>query len=736
MPDDRLYYSHRSEDGRIELLKDHLREVSEMSAEFASAFGAECWGRAVGLLHDVGKYSDEFQNRLLSNGPKVDHSTAGAWLLAESGRDLLSYCVAGHHGGLPDGVPGQESCRSGFVERMIKAQRGDIPCFTAYGKEVDFSPESLENPTIKATRESARFRFSFLARMIFSCLVDADYLCTERFMAGDSRDRLRCDDISRLNRRLEAKIAPFFPPKTEINEARCGVLEDCLRASQSNRGVYSITAPTGSGKTYALMRFALNHAEKHGMRRVICAEPYTSIIEQNADVYREALGDENILEHHASFDFSSDDEFGLVRRLRLASENWEAPIVVTTNVQLFESLLSNKTSRCRKLHNIAGSVIVLDEAQMIPTKYLAVCVKCLAELVRNYGCTVVLCSATQPSLASFFEEEDFDVKEIVSDVDALFASLKRVAYEDAGVLDDESLAGMLAESGQALCIVNSRRQAKALYEMVKSARGSDGVYHLTTLMHPDHRRRVLGEVRSRLGDGDPCVVVATSLVEAGVDLDFPTVFRAMAGIDSLVQAAGRCNREMRRPATEGRMVVFETPSLYALPREVEQHASVARGVLTAADYAVSRLDSTETIAAYFNRLYKVQGERGLDSEGVAEMLSTYGKSTGKLKLFDIPFETAANRMKFIDDSSYSVIVPTLGYEDEIVALERGFLSREGMRRLSRISVSVYQGDLDRLNEVGALRLITDELFLLLDASKYSRETGLDSSADSGSGLFW
>ena len=730
------YYSHLSEDGRVEFLRDHLREVSEMSAQFASVFGAESWGRAVGLLHDIGKYSDGFQNRILNDGPKVDHSTAGAWLLAESGKDLLSYCVAGHHGGLPDGVVGPGSRRSGFVERMLRAQKGDIPCFSAYEQEIDFDLGNLGNPNLKVTSDSARFRFSFLARMIFSCLVDADYLCTERFMMGDSRDHLRCDDISCLNRRLEAKMAPFFPPKTKINEARCGVLEDCLRVSQSDRGIYSITAPTGSGKTYALMRFALNHAEKHGMRRVICAEPYTSIIEQNADVYRQALGDENILEHHANFDFSFDDESGLGCRLRLASENWEAPIVVTTNVQLFESLLSNKTSQCRKLHNVAGSVIVLDEAQMIPTKYLMVCIKCLAELVRNYSCTVVLCSATQPSLASFFEEEGFGVKEIVSDVDALFASLRRVTYEDAGVLDDESLAGMLVESGQALCIVNSRRQAKALYEMVKSARGLNDVYHLTTLMHPDHRRRVLGEVRSRLGDGHPCVVVATSLVEAGVDLDFPTVFRAMAGIDSLVQAAGRCNREMRRSATEGRMVVFETPGSYALPREVEQRASVARGVLAAAGCAISELDSTEMVAAYFDRLYKVRGERGLDSEGVAEMLSTYGKSTGRLKLFDIPFETAANRMKFIDDSSYSVIVPTPGYEDEIAALERGFLSRVGMRRLACISVSVYREDLDRLNEVGALKPITDELFLLLDANKYSKETGLDSSADSGTGLFW
>lgn len=736
MADNHLYYSHLGEDGRAELLRDHLREVSEMSAEFARVFGAESWARAAGLLHDVGKYSDGFQDRILNNGPKVDHSSAGAWLLAESGRDLLAYCVAGHHGGLPDGMAEPGSCRSGFVDRMARARKGGIPCFSAYSQDIDFDLAAIESPSITLTKESMRFSFSFLTRMIFSCLVDADYLCTERFMSGGSRAPLQCDGISCLNRRLEDKIASFFPPKTTVNKARCGVLDDCLDASRFDQGVYSITAPTGSGKTYALMRFALNHAETHGMRRVICAEPYTAIIEQNADVYREALGYENVLEHHANFDFSFDDGSGLGGRLRLAAENWEAPIVVTTNVQLFESLLSNRTSRCRKLHNIAGSVIVLDEAQMIPTRYLTVCVKCLAELVRNYGCTVVLCSATQPSLVPFFKKEGFGVKEIVSDVDELFASLKRVAYEDAGILDDASLAEMLAANDQALCIVNSRRQARSLYETVRSERGADGVFHLTTLMYPDHRRRVLDEIRARLGGGRSCIVVATSLVEAGVDLDFPIVFRAMAGLDSIVQAAGRCNREMKKPADESRMVIFEASGSYPLPREVEQHASVTRSVLAGIDGAMSKLDSTEVIASYFTRLYKVQGEHGLDSEGVAEKLSTYGKSTGKLKLFSIPFEAAANRMKFIDDSSYSVIVPVQGYEDVIADLERGVVSQSGMRRLSRVSVSIYQGDLDRLNEAGALKPVVDGLFLLLDATKYSKETGLDSSADSGSGLFW
>lgn len=402
-----MHYSHvRETDGQKEPVIDHLHEVAKMAAGFARPFGAEEWACVMGLMHDIGKYSAGFQRRLFDNGVPVDHSTAGAYVLDSSRLPLLSYCVAGHHRGLPDGgTRGDPEDAATLCSRLRKARSGGIPSYDEYRNEVVF--EDPRNPTLLSEDippEQQGFALSFLTRMLFSCLVDADFLCTERFMNGEERKRLTEDSLASLRDALEAKIASFYPPQSSINAIRCSVLDACLDASRKPKGVYSLTVPTGGGKTYASLRFALNHAVSagNGMQRVIYCIPYTSIIDQNAEVFREVLGDRNVLEHHANFDFDDEAEDG--RALRLAAENWDAPVVVTTNVQFFESLYGNRTSRCRKLHNIAGSVIVLDEAQMLPTKQLIPCIKALAELVKHYGCTVVLCTATQPSLNEFFME--------------------------------------------------------------------------------------------------------------------------------------------------------------------------------------------------------------------------------------------------------------------------------------------------------------------------------------------
>ena len=300
-------------------------------------------------------------------------------------------------------------------------------------------------------------------------------------------------------------------------------------------GFFSLTVPTGGGKTYASLLFALEHAVKRDARRVVYAVPYTSIIEQNARVFRDVLGERSVLEHHANFDFDFDEEVESYKSgdaktaLRRASENWDARIVVTTNVQFFESLYANRTSRCRKLHNIANSVIVLDEAQMVPTKQLLPCLRALIELVANYGCSVVLCTATQPAFNGMLGRKGFAVREIAPAPSELFKKLKRVSYRFDGVLGDDDLAARLADRDQSLCIVNSRKQARRLHELLDG----EGSYHLTTLMHPVHRERVLNEIRQRLREGRTCRVVATSLIEAGVDVDFPVVYRALAGVDSM-----------------------------------------------------------------------------------------------------------------------------------------------------------------------------------------------------------
>ncbi|MDO4849840.1 MAG: CRISPR-associated helicase Cas3' [Coriobacteriia bacterium] len=735
------FYAHISDDGqRREFVLDHLTEVAQMAALFATSFGASGWARTAGLAHDIGKYSYEFQNRILHDGPKVDHSAAGALLLDEVlCLRPLAYCVAGHHGGLPDaGSPVDDGVT--FLGRLRKARSGAIPDYGAYKNELKFvapePPSLFTDLSLGGNRREQSYALQFLTRMVFSCLVDADFLCTERFMSDGAREALAYDSLQTLRDRLEAFLKGFRPPTTRLDVLRCEVSDGCLRSAQGARGLYSLTAPTGSGKTYALLRFALQHACLQGMSRVICAEPYTSIIEQNAQVYRDVLGDENVLEHHSGFDFDSSEltDGGLGERLRLAAENWDAPIIVTTNVQLFESLYSNKTSRCRKLHNIANSVIVLDEAQMIPTKYLIPCVKALAELVKHYGCTVLLSSATQPALEGFFEGEGLDCTEIVADAGSLFAELERVTYRSLGPVSDDDLAGLLSEHHQALCIVNSRKQARALFDAVRDrVRDPTTVFHLTTLMYPEHRVSTLATIRRRVAGGDPCIVVATSLVEAGVDLDFPVVYRSVAGIDSMVQAAGRCNREGKRPREESFVYLFSNADNYALPRETKQRAAVSGVALPGIDVKggdVSKADSLTTIERFFIMLYEVKGNKNLDGRGIVERLSDCGEGLR----FD--FAQIAHDFQLIEDGSLPIVIPTEDIGEEIHLLELGIVTRTAIRKVSRHAVNLYMHDIEALRDEGAISELVEGLYILDDVSRYSEATGLDLGAKSGEAFFW
>lgn len=737
---DPRHVAHVSEDGlRFESVRDHLQQVADLAAEFAEPFVASGWAYIAGLAHDIGKYSNEFQDRILHDGPRVDHSTAGAYVLGEELKLLLlAYCVAGHHGGLPN--YGSEVDGSGLAGRLNKAKRGGVPDCRAYKDELEFSfpepPGLLLDPELQNNPSEQPFALQFLTRMLFSCLVDADFLCTERFMADGARESLHYDKIAALADRLEELLASFRPPVTKLGALRCEASDDCLKAAKGPKGLYSLTAPTGSGKTYSLMRFALQHAREHGMPRVICAEPYTSIIEQNAQVYRDVFGDENVLEHHSGFDFDA-DEFaadGLGTRLRLAAENWDAPVVVTTNVQLFESLYANKTSRCRKLHNLANSVIVLDEAQMIPVGFLSPCIRALAELVKHYGCTVLLSSATQPAVAGKFDEMGLRCTEIISNTKELFSALRRVSYRSLGTVPDDELANLMAQNDQALCIVNSRKQARAVYDAVFDlADDSSSVFHLTTLMYPEHRKRTLATVRERVAKGLPCLLVATSLVEAGVDLDFPVVFRGVAGIDSMVQAAGRCNREGKRPIEDSLVYLFQSAEKYGLPHEIIQRAKVslmALPILEEVGSDVSEIESLETVERFFSLLYGVKGPEGLDCHGILESLSKCGKS------FAFDFEAVANQFRLIEDGSFPVVMPSEEIAEDLDLLERGVVSRASMRRISRHSVSLYQRDIETLRSEGVIHEVTDGLYSLDDETRYDEKTGLDLASRTGEAFFW
>ncbi|WP_304855825.1 CRISPR-associated endonuclease Cas3'' [Adlercreutzia caecimuris] len=754
-----MFLAHIAEDGREEAVEDHLCAVAERAADFAARFGSEGWAYNMGVLHDIGKYTDAFQRRIKENGPRVDHSTAGASIMADSGDlgALLAYAIAGHHAGLPDGCPTgeniQRETQDSTLTKRLERFRAENSSGATWLNRAPFKRLGLRGspgtPTpLVGAQKSGGYGAGFWVRMMFSCLVDADFLATEEFMQGHERKNLPSASAAELRDTLEDRLSMFYPPRTPLNELRCRILDDCRAAATGQPGFYALTVPTGGGKTLGSLRFALNQAALSGHlgAKVIYAVPYTSIIEQNADVIRGMIGREQVLEHHSGFDFDSVDEkpegqehvvahnrerpTGLGDALRLAAENWDAPVVVTTNVQLFESLHSNRTSKCRKLHNLAKSVIVLDEAQMLPVEYLKPCLAALEELVAHYGCTVVFCTATQPALDGIIEDLPRPVEISQARLDS-FEKLRRVTYCLEGELDDARLAERLRNEKQVLCILDNRKQTRVVFESLDD----DGTYHLSTLMHPEHRRTVISEIRQRLKEGLPCRVISTSLVEAGVDLDFPVVYRAMSGLDSIVQAAGRCNRNDGRSSSESLVHIFEPDDSYRRPREVSQRAAVGRSVLRSVGYADGGgglieidLGSPEIMREYFARLYDIRRD-GMDKGGAYKKLANDRGGWGSY-----PFKSVAEEFKLIESADCSVIVPSEAIEEEIELLREGVAGRNAMRRLRQYSVNVYRANLPSL--AGSVEQVAEDTFLLVNTDRYSSACGLDLTDRHGEGLMW
>ncbi|TNC14386.1 CRISPR-associated endonuclease Cas3'' [Methylobacterium terricola] len=724
-----------------EPLADHLAQVGDAAARFADAFG---WGelaRLAGTLHDVGKASETFQSYLHGLASSCDHSTAGARVAVAEypgavGR-MLAVIVAGHHAGLDDGDG---------IDRRLDPRQTSIPGFEGWQSHAAaLPPMGRLGPKRRFARSALPgFTDAFLTRMLFSCLVDADFLETERFYAGARPvPRGGCPGIAVLQARLRthmdelsAKARPGL-----VNSVRAKVLASVRERAALAPGLFTLTVPTGGGKTLASLSFALDHAARHGLRRIVHVAPFTAIIEQTAAVFRTALGDDaGILEHHATFDWQAaaaravDDGIGLdpVSRLRRAAENWDAPVVVTTAVQLFESLFANRTSRCRKLHNLADSVIVLDEAQAMPLPLLRPCLAAIEELTRNYGASVVLCTATQPALRQVDGFEGGlpvdDARELAPDPPQLYRALRRVAVERRdGPTTDETVAQRFAEAPRMLCIVNSRRHAKALFDRIAHL---PGAVHLSTLMCPHHRRTVLDAARAGLRDGASVRIVSTSLIEAGVDIDLPEVWRATTGLDAVAQAAGRCNREGALPGA-GRVVVFE-PADAPPPRALEAFRRAAEEVLR------TRRDplAPDAIRAYFGELYWRKGEHAFDAPRLDnETWPILPAIAERAKTHAFPFARIARAFRFIDDTMEPVIVPWRAEPDDgraeallarITAMDRPL--GDDLRRLQGYVVPVPPTLRARWLALGRLRpvhpMLEGALLRLDDMAFYDPQTGL------------
>ena len=762
-----MWYAHTRSGvppGQWEPLAAHLQLVAEGGAAlpgaagFAEAFHAAAWGRLLGSWHDVGKYSTAFQEYLKATAdvskaaaprsPRVDHSTAGAQHAVRSlpgpvGR-LLAYCIAGHHAGLPDaedagGLGGSLRAR---LSKPVEPIDAAPPEWLAVN-EVPRPPALVRQET---SRDRA-FSIAFFARMLFSCLVDADYLATEHFMQPERAEQRAGElpEMAALRGALDAYLAEVARDArpTPVNQQRAHVLAACRAAATLPPGLFSLTVPTGGGKTLSSLAFALGHAVKHGLRRVIYAIPFTSIIEQNAAVFRKAVSSASahaVLEHHSNFDPPVTSERGRSEAdeaqtpwHRLAAENWDAPLVVTTNVQLFESLFASKPSRCRKLHRIARSVIILDEVQTLPVDLLRPTLAAIRELVRNYGCTAVLCTATQPAL---HRRDEFpigltDVREIVPDPPALFQALKRVDVQLIGRVEDNELVERLADQPRALCIVNTRDHAAAIYTMLHAraehggpasgrlaadAGAQPSLWHLSARMCPAHRSAVIEKIRAALEAGQPCRVISTQLVEAGVDLDFPIVYRAMAGLDSIAQAAGRCNREGR--SDRGVTYVFESETA---PRFVRATADSAREIAGA--HAADLL-SPPAIEAYF-RLHFWKNADRCDEKRVMDCFAPSNEG-GHLQ-----FRSAAERYCYIENDQLPVVVP-YGEKGEAFAARVRQAEQVSMRDLFRsaqsFTVNLYRDAHRRLQESGAITCHHDGLWLLEDSHAYDDALGLQAYA--------
>ena len=708
------YLAHVAEDGRVQTVEEHLRNTAALSAAFAEKFNAEEQGRLIGLAHDIGKCSTDFQKRL-NGGHIVDHASAGALECAKLDAFWAAFCVAGHHGGMPDGgsIRNDRAEDPTLFGRLQKAKGRGIPDY-----EMPFSIPPVPAPDGYG---KDYLRDSYLIRMLYSCLVDADYLDTERFMSNGAVERSAGESIPTLLKKLDQYIDPWWNPQNDLNRKRCEILRTCICCGEKPLGLYTLTVPTGGGKTIASMAFALNHAVKHGLDRVIYVIPYTSIIEQTADIFRGIFGAENVVEHHSNAQWEVQEQGESSQYCNIkATENWDAPIIVTTAVQFFESLYANRPAKCRKLHNIAGSVVVFDEAQMLPTEHLRPCVAAIAGLVRDFRVTAVLCTATQPSLNDLFVQYAPEVNpvEICPDTERLFSVFRRVTFENIGTVDADELTQRLSRLPQILCIVNSRKSAQTVFEKLPQ----EGSYHLSTLMYPAHRRAVLAEIRKRLKEGLPCRVVSTSLIEAGVDVDFPAVYREMAGLDSILQAAGRCNREGKHRAEESIVTIFDGVS--TAPQMLRVNIGAAKAVLLSGKDP----NDPEMVMRYYREYRALAGDK-LDKHNV---VCAFEKGMqGRL----FPFRTIAEEFRLIDDETKSVYIPLGEGAEYVQRLLAGERSRQLFRSLGQYSVSVYEQHFRSLLGRGALEPLDENSAILKDCSLYVQKLGLLLCDNTDTGLF-
>lgn len=760
-------YAHKN-DTKEQTIEEHLKNVAKLASEFAENFSNSDWAKYAGLFHDLGKAFSDWQNHLLEGtSTPINHSEAGAyiaykkfcedvfWGKIKSFQNAVSYLIAGHHAGLPDFHPGSGNDLKGLLDNdklkkmsdeLLKMEGLSDILKTELPKSLPFCAKELSSDFVND--------FHLWIRMLYSCLVDADFLDTEKFMTPEEYERRgnyatlkelkNCFDSFMAEKQDNAK-------KSKINDIRKNIYNSCIEKSKLPSGFYSLNVPTGGGKTLASMAFALNHAIENGKRRIITAIPYTSIIEQTSNVYKfgtddvaeiEELkkngkclfGEENVLEHHSNFDFDKKENVEVLKKLKLSCENWDAPIIVTTNVQLFESLFNAHSSHCRKLHNLVNSVIILDEVQMLPPEFLKSILSVLQSLVKNFGVTVILCTATQPALtgkigsntATFEGIPENQITHIIENPEELSEALKRVEVNAEFAkekLDNwQQLADELIEYEQVLCIVQTRKDCRELHRLMP-----EGTIHLSALMCAEERSEIIAKIKTKLKNGEPIRVISTQLVECGVDIDFPFVFKALSGLDSIAQAAGRCNRE-GKIKDFGNVFVFNPPS--KIPAGLlRKGADATNSLFKKYDFKIELTPQiyTEYFKNYFSSINNFDKP---DFESTMVKEARYGQ---------FQFRTLSDNYHLIDNSFQGTVYIYFKSEetgknnlDMLELLRKGEITKGLMRKLNRYSVNLPLNEIKELVDSGrVIKPFADmDIFIQSLDDKNLYQNGLGLVADS------
>lgn len=736
-----LKFAHSKKGADIsewQLLIVHLLNVAHLASRFAKKIGGSEYAYYIGLMHDLGKYFKDFQIKRLILNLKIDidHMTAGGWILYNSFKSkgmeqigFILYSISmGHHGGLKN-----------FDTIQINPKLEEIP--DSFFEKMHYNPNELGilNKTfplkiIHSSRERQALAGFLFTKMLFSCLVDADYLDTEKFMSPEryASRQYNYSNLFTIKNRLGKYIKNLQKSSTrnKINNIRTEIYTQCLSKAKERKGIFLLTISVGGGKTLTSTAFSLDHACYHNMDRIIYTAPLTSIIEQNSKVLREACGENNVIEHHSNVDSAKQEEHEI-----LSAENWDAPIIVTTHVQLFESLFSCSTSRSRKLHNICNSVIILDEVQEIPVHYLKPILYAIQELVDNYNCTVILCTATQPA---FLYRKDFpigfkDVIELAKNPQALLKKMKRVQYNYVGELTDPQIISRLTKHKNGVCVVNTRSHARELYDLAKKTHKS--FYHLSASMCSKHRSKIISKIKKMLLDGQQCYLIATKVIESGVNIDFIYGLRALCGLSSHIQTGGRVNRNGLYPIAN--VDIFE-PSGKTNEFFLNEEKRITREILKNIQGTESQLDDISNILKYFEDLFWRKGnvwkellepkKDELDRRTMTKI------QEGMLSNFRFRYKDISDSFKIVYSDYKTIIIP---YDKEAIATINElrnfeYPSRKTMRDLQKYSVQVRMNEKDSefYDKNNMLEIIDGkytEIFVLREEKMkefYTEEAGL------------